>query len=183
MTFPGYVLAAILHHRFALPARAIAALFGCDRSTIGHELPRIAQLLAATATTIPPGPLTLATFQDLRDYAAGNGIILPPAPQDHTPPAGHASHPDTPQTHLKKGRVPPGAKGPRTPLPGWPTHCDHHQMCDRASRRKASSEVGPVQAVTDVLRLRRAVKRCFLPGTRSTRLAGFGGGWPGDQLP
>ena len=93
MTFPGYVLAAILHHRFALPARAIAALFGCDRSTIGHELPRIAQLLAATATTIPPGPLTLATYQDLRDYAAGNGIVLPPAPQDHTPPAGHASHP------------------------------------------------------------------------------------------
>ncbi len=93
MTFPGYVLAAILHHRFALPARAIAALFGCDRSTIGHELAPIAQLLASTATTIPPGPLTLATYQDLRDYAAGNGIVLPPAPQDHTPPAGHASHP------------------------------------------------------------------------------------------
>ena len=94
MTFPGYVLAAILHQRFALPARAIAALFGCDRSTIGHELPRTRQLLAATATTIPPGPVTLATYQDLRDYAAGNGITLPdPAPQDHTPPASHANHP------------------------------------------------------------------------------------------
>jgi Rhodopirellula transposase DDE domain len=92
MTFPGYVLAAILHQRFALPARAIAALFGCDRSTIGHELPRIGQLLAATATTIPPGPLTLATYQDLRDYAAGHGITLP-APPDRTPPARHASNP------------------------------------------------------------------------------------------
>ena len=51
MTFPGYVLAAILHERFARPARAIAALFGCDRSTIGHELPRLRQLLAAGAAS------------------------------------------------------------------------------------------------------------------------------------
>jgi hypothetical protein len=92
MTFPGYVLAAILHQRFALPASAIAALFGCDRSTIGHELPRTGQLLAATATAIPPGPVTLATYQDLRDYAAGNGITLP-APPGRTPPARHASNP------------------------------------------------------------------------------------------
>jgi Rhodopirellula transposase DDE domain len=80
MTFPGYVLAAILHQRFALPATAIAALFGCDRTTIGHELPRTGQLLAATATTIPPGPVTLATYQDLRDYAAAAGITLPDPP-------------------------------------------------------------------------------------------------------
>jgi hypothetical protein len=85
ITFPGYVLAAILHHRFALPARAIATVFGCDRSTIGHELPRISQLLAATATTIPPGPLTLATYQDLRDYAATAGITLPGHPDPHPP--------------------------------------------------------------------------------------------------
>ena len=84
MTFPGYVLAAILHHRFALPARAIAALFGCDRTTISHELARIGQLLAATATTIPPGPVTLATYQDLRDYAATAGITLPD-PGPHAP--------------------------------------------------------------------------------------------------
>jgi hypothetical protein len=76
-----------LHQRFALPARAIAALFGCDRSTIGHELPRIGQLPADTATIIPPGPVTLATYQDLRDYAAAAGITLLPAPQDHTPPS------------------------------------------------------------------------------------------------
>jgi Rhodopirellula transposase DDE domain len=75
--------AAILHQRFALPARAIAALFGCDRSTIGHELPRIRQLLDDTATTIPPGPVTLATYQDLRDYAAA-GITIP-ALTAHTP--------------------------------------------------------------------------------------------------
>ena len=92
ITFTGHVLAAILSRRFALPARAIAALFGCDRSTIGHELPRTRQLLAATATAIPPGPVTLATCQDLRDYAAGNGITLP-APPDRTPPARHASNP------------------------------------------------------------------------------------------
>jgi hypothetical protein len=92
ITFTGHVLAAILHRRFALPARAIAALFGCDRSTIGHELPRTRQLLDATATAIPPGPVTLATYQDLRGHAAAAGITLP-APPDRTPPARHASNP------------------------------------------------------------------------------------------
>jgi transposase len=92
VTLTGHVLAAILSRRFALPARAIAALLGCDRSTIGHELPRTRRLLAATATAIPPGPVTLATCQDLRDYAATAGITLP-APPDRTPPARHASNP------------------------------------------------------------------------------------------
>ena len=92
ITFTGHVLAAILHQRFNLPASAIAALLGCDRSTIGHELPRTRQLLAATATAIPPGPVTLATYQDLRDYAAAAGITLP-APPGRTPPARHASNP------------------------------------------------------------------------------------------
>jgi len=91
ITFTGHVLAAILHRRFALPASAIAALLGCHRSTIGHELPRTRRLLAATATAIPPAPVTLTTYQDLRDYAATAGITLPrPA---RTPPARHASNP------------------------------------------------------------------------------------------
>ena len=86
ITFTGHVLAAILHQRFNLPASHIAALSGCDRSTTGHELPRTRQLLAATATAIPPGPVTLATCQDLRDYAAAAGITLPgPGPGPHTP--------------------------------------------------------------------------------------------------
>jgi hypothetical protein len=84
ITFTGHVLAAILSRRFALPASHIAALFGCHRSTIGHELPRTRRLLAATATAIPPGPVTLATYQDLRDYAAAAGITLP-GPTPHTP--------------------------------------------------------------------------------------------------
>ena len=87
ITFTGHVLAAILTRRFALPAPAIAALLGCHRSTIGHELPRTRRLLAATATAIPPGPVTLATCQDLRDYAATAGITLPsPAPHAPSPP-------------------------------------------------------------------------------------------------
>ena len=85
ITFTGHILAAIFSRRFALPARAIAGLPGCDRSAIGHELPRTRQLPAATATAIPPGPLTLATCQDLRDYAANAGITIPAAPTAHTP--------------------------------------------------------------------------------------------------
>ena len=92
ITFTGHILAAILTRRFALPARAIAALLGCDRSTIARELPRTRQLLAATATAIPPGPRTLATCQDLRDYAAAAGITIP-APPEHTTPARHANNP------------------------------------------------------------------------------------------
>jgi hypothetical protein len=84
VTFTGHILAAILSRRFALPAPAIAALLSCDRSTIGHELPRTRQLLAATATAIPPGPVTLATYQDLRDYAAAAGITIP-GPGPHAP--------------------------------------------------------------------------------------------------
>ena len=85
ITFTGHILAAILSRRFALPARAIAALLGCDRSTIGHELPRTRQLLARTATAIPPGPVTLATCQDLRDYAAAAGITIPAPDRAHPP--------------------------------------------------------------------------------------------------
>ena len=85
ITFTGHILAAILSRRFALPARAIAALPGCDRSTIGHELPRTRRLLTATATAIPPGPVTLATCQDLRDYAAAAGITIPAPDRAHPP--------------------------------------------------------------------------------------------------
>jgi len=80
MTFPGHVLAAVLHLRFGLPARAIAPAFGCDRTTIGHELPRTRQLLADTATIIQPAPVTLASYRELHDYAAAAGITLPAPP-------------------------------------------------------------------------------------------------------
>ena len=52
-----------------------------------HHRPRTAPhppAPAATATAIPPGPVTLATYQDLRDYAATAGITLP-ALTAHTP--------------------------------------------------------------------------------------------------
>ena len=135
ITFTGHVLAAILYRRFALPARAIAALFGCDRSTIGHELPRTRQLLAATATAIPPGPVTLATYQDLRDYAATAGITLPGPPCPARPQHATLATPGTPQTHLKKGRVPNGGKGPFTCHPaGQPTATS--RKCPEPARRR-----------------------------------------------
>ena len=112
ITFTGHVLAAILHQRFNLPASAIAALLGCDRSTIGHELPRTRQLLAATATAIPPAPLTLATCQDLRDHAAVATVSPCPPRQTARPQPATLATPGTPQTHLKKGRVLNWGQGP-----------------------------------------------------------------------
>ncbi|HMD94100.1 MAG TPA: hypothetical protein VKG80_15835, partial [Trebonia sp.] len=84
MTLAGHALAAVLHLRFGLPARALAALFGCDRTTIAHQLPRTRQLLADTATAVEPAPVTLATLDDLRGYAARHGITItgPSRPAD-----------------------------------------------------------------------------------------------------
>jgi hypothetical protein len=101
MTFPGHVLAAILHLRFRLPASALAALLGCDRTTIAHQLPRTRQLLADTATAVEPAPVTLATLDDLRGYAARHGITItgPPRPAD-TPPDATLTTPPHPKLTL-----------------------------------------------------------------------------------
>ena len=97
MTPASYILAAILHLRFGLGSSQIAPLLGCDRTTIAHDLPRTLQLLADTATVIPPAPVTLRTTRELREYAAAAGITLP-APDN--PPDDTLTTPDTPQTHL-----------------------------------------------------------------------------------
>ena len=161
MTFPGHVLAAISSITGSpCPPAPSPPCSAATAPPSARSCPASPSSWPPTATTIPPGPRhPLATYQDLRDYAAGTASPCPRPRTDHTPPACHASHPATRRKlTLKKDVSLPGPKGPRTPLPGWPTHCDHHQMCDRASRRKASSEAGPVQAVTDMLRLRRAVQ-------------------------
>jgi hypothetical protein len=102
---------------------------------------RIAQLLAATAITIPPGHLTLATYQDLRDYAAGNAIVLPPAPQDHTPQQATLATRTRRKLTLKKDVSLPGlrAHAPRYPV-GQPTvtitRCATEPQGERPAQRR-----------------------------------------------
>ncbi len=112
ITFAGHVLAASSIIGYLPPAH-LAALFGCDRSTIGHELPRTRQLLAATAPPSRPAP---APWPPARTCATTPPATASPSPpRQRTPPAATLATPGTPQTHLKKGRAPCGLKGPRTP--------------------------------------------------------------------
>ena len=79
-TLTGKLTAAILHDRHGLPQTAIAALYQATPATISRHIGDIRRLLAQTGNTITPAPHTLATLDDLRQYAAGHGITIPAEP-------------------------------------------------------------------------------------------------------
>ena len=91
ITFTGHILAAIFSRRFALPARAIAGLPGCDRSAIGHELPRTRQL-PVEARHFRPGPSPWPPARTCATTPPTPASPSPP-PRPRTPPARHASNP------------------------------------------------------------------------------------------
>jgi hypothetical protein len=74
LTLADRLLAAILHHRLALPQVAVAALFGVRPETINRQLRELRQLLQQARHTIGPGPHRLATLNDLYNLAAAQGI-------------------------------------------------------------------------------------------------------------
>ena len=74
------LLAAICHHRLAMPSTHIAALLGADPSTISEATRRITTLLTPGHPAIAPGPARVRTPGDLRDYAATLGITIPDPP-------------------------------------------------------------------------------------------------------
>lgn len=57
---------------------ALAALFTVRPETINRQLREIRQLLQQAGHTIQPSPHTIATIRDLYNYAAANGITMPP---------------------------------------------------------------------------------------------------------
>ena len=73
--------AAILHDRHGLPNKAIAALYQTSPETISRHTGDIRRLLAQTGNTIDPAPHTLATLDDLYQYAARHGITIPAEPK------------------------------------------------------------------------------------------------------
>jgi Rhodopirellula transposase DDE domain len=97
ISYPGHIMATVLHLHLALPAAALAPLLGADRTTTSRAIARTRQVLAATATTITPAPAALATFAQLRDHAAAAGITIP-APAESTATTSTITPRDTPET-------------------------------------------------------------------------------------
>jgi transposase len=77
-TLTAKLSAAILHHRHGLPQKHIAVLYQTSPAAISRHIGDIRRLLAQTGNTITPAPHTLATLDDLRQYAARHGITIPP---------------------------------------------------------------------------------------------------------
>jgi hypothetical protein len=98
----GHVLAVRLRQHLNLPGHVIGALLGADKTTVSHAASLTASLLAdwpQPPAAQPPG-IRLRTLADLRDYAAGHGIIIPALDQAETPPHDTLTTRATPQTHL-----------------------------------------------------------------------------------
>jgi predicted transcriptional regulator len=70
-------LAVVLHQRFAVPQRTIAALLGVTQQTIHKAIGQTDQLLALTGHQPEPAGTRLRTVSDLLTHAATAGITTP----------------------------------------------------------------------------------------------------------
>jgi transposase len=77
LTLVDRLMAAVLHHRLALPQVAVAALFSVHPGTINRRIRDIRQLLETADHTIQPAQHQLANLDDLYNFAATVGIITP----------------------------------------------------------------------------------------------------------
>ena len=97
------LLATRMRQHLNLPPKVIGALLGADGTTISHATSLTASLLAAhpQPPAAPPPGIRLRTLSELREYAAGHGITIPPGTGGHTSPADSTLQaPDTPRTQL-----------------------------------------------------------------------------------
>ena len=74
------LLAAIYHHRLAMPCTHIAALLGAHHTTIAEACQAVTALLGPGHPVLAPGPARLRTPDDLRRHAAAAGITIPDPP-------------------------------------------------------------------------------------------------------
>jgi hypothetical protein len=79
-SYGNFGLAAIYHHRHAMPYTSIAALLGAHHTTIIPAARAIAALLGPGHPALAPGPARLRTPDDLRHHAAAAGITIPDPP-------------------------------------------------------------------------------------------------------
>ena len=74
------LLAAIYHHRLAMPCTHIAAMLGAHHTTIAEACRAVTALLGPGHPVLAPGPARLRTPDDLRRHAAAAGITIPAPP-------------------------------------------------------------------------------------------------------
>src|SRR3954453_20083247 len=70
-------LATVLHHRFALPQVALAALFDVRSETINRRIRDTRQLLDQAGHIIAPADQSLTALDDLYALATTAGIAIP----------------------------------------------------------------------------------------------------------
>ena len=70
-------MATVLHHRFALPQVALAALFDVRSETINRRIRDTRQLLDQAGHIIAPADQSLTALDDLYDLATTAGIAIP----------------------------------------------------------------------------------------------------------
>src|SRR6266496_521421 len=77
LPFTDRVIAALVHLRFQLPHKALAMIYGVDRSTVTRAVREIRPLLAARGFAVPGEPgIRLKTLADLFAYAAARGVTI-----------------------------------------------------------------------------------------------------------
>ena len=77
LPFVDRVIATLVHLRFQLPHKALAALYGVGRSTITRAIGEIRPLLAARGFAVPGEPgVRLKTLADVFAYAAARSVTL-----------------------------------------------------------------------------------------------------------
>jgi hypothetical protein len=74
------LLAAIYHHRLAMPCTHIAAMPGAHHTTIAEACQAVTALPGPGHPVLAPGPARLRTPDDLRRHAAAAGITIPDPP-------------------------------------------------------------------------------------------------------
>jgi hypothetical protein len=77
LTLADRLLATVLHHRFALPQVALAALFDVRSETINRRICDTRQLLDQAGHIIAPADQSLTALDDLYDLATTAGIAIP----------------------------------------------------------------------------------------------------------
>jgi hypothetical protein len=77
LPFTDRVIATLVHLRLQLPHKALAVIYGVDRSTVTRAVREIRPLLAARGFAVPGEPgLRLQTLADVFAYAASRGVTI-----------------------------------------------------------------------------------------------------------
>ena len=86
ISYPGHILATVLHLHLGLPAAALAPLLGAGRTTTTRAISRTRQVLAAAGTTVTPGPPPWPPSISCATTPPPPASPSPPRPRPAAPP-------------------------------------------------------------------------------------------------